>query len=66
MPGGIRRLLVAGVLFTLAGLLGLGLTLSGDTSATLRWLFVISYAIGALLLVAGGLWWAIGWTKRRD
>jgi hypothetical protein len=51
---------------TLAGLLGLALTIDGDSSPTFRWLFVVSYAVGALFLVAGGLWWAIVWTKRRD
>lgn len=66
MPPGIRRLLGAGVAFTLVGLLGLALTLDGAVAPMVRWLLVLCYAVGALCLIAGGLWWALLWSKRRD
>ena len=67
LPTGIRRLLALGVGLTLAGLLGLGFTLGNEGAAGLvRWLFVPLYAAGAGCLVAGGFWWALRWTRRRD
>lgn len=67
MPVGVRRLLALGVGCTLVGLLGLGFTI-GNTAAAgvVRWLFVPLYAVGAACLVAGGLWWALLWTRRRE
>ncbi len=66
MPPGIRLLLGAGVAFTLVGLLGLAVTLEGTVAPVVRWLLVLCYAVGALCLIAAGLWWAIRWTRRRD
>lgn len=67
LPVGIRRLLALGVGLTLLGLLGLGFTVGNDDAAgVVRWVFIPLYAVGALCLVAGGLWWALRWTRRRD
>lgn len=66
MPASIRRLIGAGVVFTVVGLIGLALTVGRDTGGALRWISVACYALGAGFLVTGGIRWLLIWTRRRD
>jgi len=60
-----RSLLIAGVLLTLLGMVGLAATV-GHPAATpwVRYLFMPSYAAGALCLIIGGVVWLRTWSRR--
>lgn len=62
----IRRLLLAGIVLTLVGLLGLAATVTspGVARGWVRYVFVPSYMIGAALLIGGGLWWLVRYTRK--
>ncbi len=54
----IRRVMLAGVLLTLVGVVGLAFTLTGEPgSRPSPWWFVPFYAAGSLLLIGGGFAW---------
>lgn len=67
IPRAVVRLLVAGGVCTLVGLVGLAATAGRpDASRTLvRLVFIPAYAVGALLLVVAGVWWARAAMKKR-
>jgi hypothetical protein len=51
--------LLAGIVLTALGLIGLAATV-GDPEASralVRFLFVPMYVVGALALIGGGVWW---------
>ena len=66
MPKSIRRLIGAGVVLTLLGLIGMAVTIGRGTGGTFRWIAVACYALGAMFLVYGGVRWLLIWTRRRD
>lgn len=61
----LRRLFLAGLGLTLAGVLGLALTVGqgSDPVVSPGW-FVPIYAAGSLLLVGTGIAWLVQWTRR--
>lgn len=61
-----RTLLLAGVALTLVGLIGLAATLGHPAAAPwVRYLFIPSYAAGALCLILGGFLWLRAWSRRQ-
>ncbi|HRP07311.1 MAG TPA: hypothetical protein PLL69_02385 [Gemmatimonadales bacterium] len=65
MPVAIRRLLVTGIGLTLVGLLGLAAAVSSPGAARpwVRYVFIPSYVVGAVLLLAAGVWWLVRYTR---
>ena len=60
-----RSLLLVGVLLTLIGLVGLAVTVGHPAAAPwVRYLFIPSYAAGALCLVIGGGVWLWTWSRQ--
>ena len=68
MPSALRRLLIAGIVLTLVGLLGMAAAVSspGAAGPWVRYVFVPSYVAGAALMIAAGVWWLVRYTGRRD
>ena len=59
--------MASGVGLTLLGLLGLAGTVGrADSDGLVRMVFVPLYVAGAACLIAGGVWWLILWSRRRD
>jgi hypothetical protein len=67
MPTNLRRLLLFGICLTAIGLIGLAATVGnpGASRALVRYLFIPAYALGAIALITGGLWWLVRYTRRR-
>lgn len=67
MPTNLRRLLFLGICLTATGLIGMAGTIGnpGASRGLVRYLFIPTYALGAIALITGGLWWLVGYTRRR-
>lgn len=69
-PGTVSRparvLLVVGIALILVGMLGLAFTAGNPTAsrALVRYVFIPSYALGTLALIAGGVLWLRQFMKR--
>jgi putative Mn2+ efflux pump MntP len=61
----IRRLMVTGMIFIATALAGLAVTIGDPAARSLvRYVFTPAYVIGALLIIAAGMWWLMDYTKR--
>lgn len=67
MPRTLRRLLGLGIGLTAIGLVGLAATVGNpDASRGLvRYVFIPTYALGALALIGAGGWWLVRFTGKR-
>jgi hypothetical protein len=67
MPTTLRRLMFAGIGLTAIGLLGLAITVGNpDASRGLvRYVFMPTYALGAMALIGAGVWWVVRYTRKR-
>ncbi len=62
-----RTLLAVGIALTLFGLIGLAATVGHPAAAPwVRYLFIPSYAAGALCLILGGFLWLRAWSRRQS
>jgi hypothetical protein len=57
--------LVVGIVLTLIGLIGMAATVGNPAAGPwVRYLFIPSYAAGALCLVIGGIVWLWTWSRQ--
>jgi hypothetical protein len=59
-----RTLLLAGILLTLVGLVGMAATIGNPAAGGwVRYLFIPAYVVGALALIGGGVVWLRRWSR---